>query len=197
MDVARRAVEIGQILEHLHGKNGIKLEVAVGRCRNIRDAALDPGELSTSLLRCRDLVGADIGGADSPRRAHELGDHTVCPMSVSSISNLPFPVTAAKADWLVTSHWIGFTPASEAAGADGRCQAVVARQFGSGYVLEDRVLDMEISAMKGRSLLRLHREDEPDGLLYLSDAYRRTCREFLDAVMGLRRSRWRGDCPPE
>lgn len=64
-------------------------------------------------------------------------------MSGSSITDLPFPVTAAKADWLVTSHWIGFTPASGAAGTDGRCQAVVARQFGSGYVLEYITRTME------------------------------------------------------
>jgi 5-methylcytosine-specific restriction protein A len=57
-------------------------------------------------------------------------------MSVSRIAHLPAPVTAAKADWLVASHWIGFTPASDAPGADGRCQAVIAKQFGNGYVLE-------------------------------------------------------------
>ncbi len=57
-------------------------------------------------------------------------------MTVSRIADLPFPVTAAKADWLVASHWVGFTPASDAAAASSRCQATVARQFGIGYVLE-------------------------------------------------------------
>jgi 5-methylcytosine-specific restriction enzyme A len=57
-------------------------------------------------------------------------------MPVSRIADLPFPVTAAKADWLVASHWIGFTPQSEAPDAESRCQATVAAQFGSGYVLE-------------------------------------------------------------
>jgi 5-methylcytosine-specific restriction protein A len=57
-------------------------------------------------------------------------------MPVFRIADLPAPVTAAKADWLVASHWIGFTPASDAPQAMPQCQATVSRQFGSGYVLE-------------------------------------------------------------
>src|SRR5271165_1954646 len=57
-------------------------------------------------------------------------------MAVSRIADLPFPVTAAKADWLVASHWIGFTPASDASDAPARCQATIAGQFGGGYVVE-------------------------------------------------------------
>ena len=57
-------------------------------------------------------------------------------MPASRIADLPFPVTAAKADWLMASHWIGFTPVSDAPDADIRCQNTVAGQFGSGYVLE-------------------------------------------------------------
>jgi 5-methylcytosine-specific restriction protein A len=57
-------------------------------------------------------------------------------MPASRIADLPFPVTAAKADWLVASHWIGFTPLSDAPDAEIRCQNTVAAQFGGGYVLE-------------------------------------------------------------
>jgi 5-methylcytosine-specific restriction enzyme A len=57
-------------------------------------------------------------------------------MPVFHIADLPAPVTPAKADWLVASHWIGFTPASDAADAVARCQATVAAQFGNGYVVE-------------------------------------------------------------
>ena len=55
---------------------------------------------------------------------------------MSRIADLPFPVTAAKADWLVASHWIGFTPLSDAVDAVTRCQSTVAAQFGTGYTLE-------------------------------------------------------------
>lgn len=58
------------------------------------------------------------------------------PVAVSRIADLPFPVTAAKADWLVASHWIGFTPMSGAPDAASKYQAEVAAQFGNGYVLE-------------------------------------------------------------
>jgi 5-methylcytosine-specific restriction protein A len=57
-------------------------------------------------------------------------------MPATRIADLPFPVTAAKADWLVASHWIGFTPLSDAPDAEIRCQNTVAAQFGSGYVIE-------------------------------------------------------------
>jgi 5-methylcytosine-specific restriction protein A len=57
-------------------------------------------------------------------------------MPVSRIAELPAPVTAAKADWLVASSWIGFTPPSEASDAAAQCSATINRQFGTGYVLE-------------------------------------------------------------
>jgi hypothetical protein len=52
--------------------------------------------------------------------------------------------------------------------------------------LEDRVFDVEIPAVKGGSLLRPHREDEPDGLLHLPDAHHRACREFPAKLAVLR-----------
>ncbi len=57
-------------------------------------------------------------------------------MPISRIADLPAPVTAAKADWLVASHWIGFTPSSDAPHADSQCQATISAQFANGYVLE-------------------------------------------------------------
>lgn len=57
-------------------------------------------------------------------------------MAITRISDLPARITAAKADWLVASHWIGFTPTSEAVEAASRCQATIAAQFADGYVIE-------------------------------------------------------------
>jgi 5-methylcytosine-specific restriction protein A len=57
-------------------------------------------------------------------------------MSISRVADLPAPVTAAKADWLVASHWIGFTPSSGGPGAVPQCQATIAAQAANGYVLE-------------------------------------------------------------
>ncbi|WPB87698.1 HNH endonuclease [Sediminicoccus rosea] len=57
-------------------------------------------------------------------------------MPANSIADLPAPVTAAKADWLVASHWIGFTPAGDGPDAPGRCQATISSQAGNGYVIE-------------------------------------------------------------
>ena len=57
-------------------------------------------------------------------------------MPVSRIADLSAPVNAAKADWLVASHWIGFTPTSDAADAVPRCQSTIASQFAGGYVIE-------------------------------------------------------------
>jgi hypothetical protein len=44
--------------------------------------------------------------------------------------------------------------------------------------LQDRVVGMEISAMKGCPLVRPHREDELDGFLQLPDANRRSFWKF-------------------
>lgn len=57
-------------------------------------------------------------------------------MSISQIADLPAPVAAAKADWLVATTWIGFTPASDAPDATSRCAATISRQFGTGYIIE-------------------------------------------------------------
>ena len=73
MDVAQRAVEIRQILQRLNGQNDIKLGVPVRWRCNIRLAAFDPRELRTASLRCRDLIGADVDGADPARRPDKLG----------------------------------------------------------------------------------------------------------------------------
>src|ERR1700730_11432636 len=52
--------------------------------------------------------------------------------------------------------------------------------------LEDRVLDMKISAVKSCSLLRPHREDKPDSLLHLPNAHRWPRREFPTILAVLR-----------
>ena len=57
-------------------------------------------------------------------------------MPANLIADLPAPVTAAKADWLVASHWIGFTPVGDGPNAPGRCQATISSQIANGYVIE-------------------------------------------------------------
>lgn len=57
-------------------------------------------------------------------------------MAVTTIADLPAPVTAAKADWLAGYDWIGFTPASDSPGAAAQCAATINRQIGNGYVIE-------------------------------------------------------------
>jgi 5-methylcytosine-specific restriction protein A len=52
------------------------------------------------------------------------------------VKDLPAPVTASKADWLLATTWLGFSPASGGLKARAQCQATVKRQFGRGYVLE-------------------------------------------------------------
>jgi hypothetical protein len=64
------------LLEYLNGKDRIKLAVGVGRGRNVRGSALDPSQVGTASLRRRDLAGAYIDRADSPRCADELGCFT-------------------------------------------------------------------------------------------------------------------------
>ena len=53
-----------------------------------------------------------------------------------------------------------------------------------GFWLEDRVLDVEIPAMKRRSLLRPHCEDKPNGFFHLPDAHRRPGRK-LPAILAV------------
>lgn len=57
-------------------------------------------------------------------------------MTVSRISGLPSPVTAAKTNWRAASDCIGFSPHSDAPEAPSQREATVNRQIGNGYVLE-------------------------------------------------------------
>ncbi|MFG1289878.1 HNH endonuclease [Xanthobacter versatilis] len=52
------------------------------------------------------------------------------------IKDLPAPVTAAKADWLAGTTWIGFTPTGGDLESRNQCQATIQHQFGRGYVVE-------------------------------------------------------------
>jgi 5-methylcytosine-specific restriction protein A len=52
------------------------------------------------------------------------------------VSDLPDPVNAMKADWLVATSWIGFTPQGKGGDAAQKCQSAINRQSGSGYVVE-------------------------------------------------------------
>jgi 5-methylcytosine-specific restriction protein A len=52
------------------------------------------------------------------------------------ISDLGSPVTAAKADWISASTWLGFTPSSGETASRAQCQSTIQRQMASGYVLE-------------------------------------------------------------
>ncbi|MBR0684171.1 hypothetical protein GXW74_27145 [Roseomonas eburnea] len=45
-------------------------------------------------------------------------------------------MVAAKADWLVADHWIGFTPSDDTLNARARCQSTIHSQAGVGYVVE-------------------------------------------------------------
>jgi 5-methylcytosine-specific restriction protein A len=52
------------------------------------------------------------------------------------IRDLPAPVTAAKADWLPGTHWLGFTPMDGSGAARERCRATINSQVRGGYVIE-------------------------------------------------------------
>jgi 5-methylcytosine-specific restriction protein A len=52
------------------------------------------------------------------------------------IADLPAPVTAAKADWLAGTRWLGFTPTDGSGHARERCRAAIQSQAKDGYVLE-------------------------------------------------------------
>lgn len=53
-----------------------------------------------------------------------------------NIADLPLPVSAAKADWIAASTWLGFTPTGGASDARAKCQSTIQRQMAGGYVLE-------------------------------------------------------------
>ncbi|HJS85820.1 MAG TPA: hypothetical protein VJ779_10195 [Acetobacteraceae bacterium] len=57
-------------------------------------------------------------------------------MAELRIKDLPNPITAAKADWLPGTTWLGFTPHSDEPHAASQCEATINRQMGDGYVLE-------------------------------------------------------------
>jgi 5-methylcytosine-specific restriction protein A len=52
------------------------------------------------------------------------------------IAELSLPVTAAKADWLIATQWIGFTPSNHSGEARERCRSVINAQVAGGYVIE-------------------------------------------------------------
>jgi 5-methylcytosine-specific restriction protein A len=59
------------------------------------------------------------------------------------IRDLPAPVTAAKADWLPGTHWIGFTPRDGSLNARERCRATINAQAKNGYIIEYATLKFE------------------------------------------------------
>jgi 5-methylcytosine-specific restriction protein A len=52
------------------------------------------------------------------------------------IKDLPAPVTAAKADWLPGTHWIGFTPVDGSTNAREKRRAAINAQIDGGYIIE-------------------------------------------------------------
>lgn len=52
------------------------------------------------------------------------------------VADLPLPITASKADWLVATTWLGFTPHSDDTLSRNNCSKTIQRQFGQGYVIE-------------------------------------------------------------
>ncbi|RXT40266.1 hypothetical protein [Bradyrhizobium betae] len=52
------------------------------------------------------------------------------------IKDLPAPVTAAKADWLPGTHWIGFTPRNGSTNAREQRRAAINAQINGGYIIE-------------------------------------------------------------
>jgi hypothetical protein len=52
------------------------------------------------------------------------------------IKDLPARVTAATADWLPGTHWLGFTPTDASGTARERCRATINSQINGGYVIE-------------------------------------------------------------
>lgn len=52
------------------------------------------------------------------------------------IRDLPRPVTAAKADWLAASNWIGFTPPTPSLHSREQRRTAINHQIRNGYVIE-------------------------------------------------------------
>jgi hypothetical protein len=97
VDVAQGDVEIGQILECLHRKYDVEFCVTVGWGRDVRGAAFDPIELGTAVLRCGDLVRADVDGADPTSRADALRRLTGKVSTTATSSNTRSPVLGLSA----------------------------------------------------------------------------------------------------
>ena len=51
------------------------------------------------------------------------------------VSELPDPINAMKADWLVASTWLGFSPQGKGSDAAQKCKSAINSQSGSGYVI--------------------------------------------------------------
>src|SRR5215468_1306932 len=94
VDLARTGVEFGEIFEHLDGKDGIKLGIAVRRRGDIPSAAFDPGEFGAARLRRGDLVGADVNRADPSGRSDKPGSLT-CKIAAAA-THLQYSFTSAK-----------------------------------------------------------------------------------------------------
>jgi 5-methylcytosine-specific restriction enzyme A len=60
------------------------------------------------------------------------------------IRELPRPVTAAKADWLAATSWVGFTPPESTLHSREQRRASISRQIQNGYVIEyiTRTIDL-------------------------------------------------------
>lgn len=52
------------------------------------------------------------------------------------IGDLSLPMTAAKADWLAGTHWVGFTPTAASGAAREQCRAAISAQIDGGYIIE-------------------------------------------------------------
>jgi hypothetical protein len=73
MERLEGAVEIGDILQHLHANDRIKLPLPIGRRHRVRVLAFHPPQRGAACPRCRDLVRANVDGTDAPG-----GSHTLC-----------------------------------------------------------------------------------------------------------------------
>ncbi len=52
------------------------------------------------------------------------------------VQDLSKPVVASKADWLMGTTWLGFTPSNGSGYSRQQCQSTIQRQFSGGYVIE-------------------------------------------------------------
>jgi hypothetical protein len=73
MECLEGAVEIGDILQHLHANDCIKLRLPIGWRHRVRVLAFHPPQRSAAGPRGRDLVRADVDGTDAPGGTHTLG----------------------------------------------------------------------------------------------------------------------------